>query len=92
MPIGRSPDVRLRSQYIGAISLLGKLKARLPRGDEAHYGIDCAIREANNYLLVTDSEILFDKSSFGGYAAFPRETVAANHKQRLIAAGAKLKD
>ena len=80
------PDFRLRSQYIGAISLLGKVSARLSKGDEAHFGIDKAMRDANNFLIATDSDILFDRSASGGYAAFPREAVFQNRERRMSAA------
>jgi hypothetical protein len=67
-------ETRLRAQYLGVVTLLGKIAARLPKRDEAHYGIDKAIRDANNYLLVTDGDIRFAKSSDGGYAAFPSDS------------------
>jgi len=69
-----NPDMRLRMQYLGVVALLGKVSARLPKGDEAHFGIEKAIRDANNFLLATDGDIRFSKSSSGGYAAFPADS------------------
>jgi hypothetical protein len=63
---------RLMMQYIGVCTLLGRIAKHLPAGDENHFGVDKAMRDANNLLLVEGSEVWFDKSSGGGYAAFER--------------------
>ena len=64
---------RLMMQYIGVCTLLGRVAKYLPTGDENRYGVEKAMREANNLLLIHESEIYFQRSSDGGYAAFERE-------------------
>jgi hypothetical protein len=64
------PDTRLLMQYLGVVTLLGRIARHLPKGDEDQYGLEKAIREANNYLLVTGSEIRYLRTVGGGYGAF----------------------
>lgn len=63
-------DTRLWSQYLGVVTLLGNIAKHLPRGHEDRYGIDKAMRDANNVLLVRESTIRFVEASGGGYAPF----------------------
>jgi hypothetical protein len=73
-------------QYLGVLAMLGRVSARLPRNDEAHYGIARAFQDANTLLRRTGSHVLFDKSSSGGYAAFPAEEVHRNYDRRTALA------
>lgn len=73
-------DTRLRMQYIGVLTLLGRVARHLPMGDEDRYGIDKAFREANNWLLVNDSDLYYAKSGTG-YAAFERSQLARLHSR-----------
>ena len=72
MPSTEKMPTRLMMQYIGVCTLLGRVAKRVPLGDENRYGIEKAMRDANNLLLVHGSELCFQRSSDGGYAAFER--------------------
>lgn len=64
------PDVRLYMQYIGAMTLLGRVARHVPKGDELRAGLDRALHDANNWLLVNDKDIRFERDSAGGWSAF----------------------
>jgi hypothetical protein len=83
------PDTRLQMQYIGAVSLLGRLAAQIPKGHELHFGITKAISDCNNFLLATESEIRFCPASGGGYAAFEVEQAKEMRAQRMALAKEK---
>lgn len=65
-------DIRVFSQYLGALALLGRLAARAPRDEQ--YGIDKAFRDANNVLLARGQDIRYRRDSRGGYSAFQIKT------------------
>lgn len=72
-PPARHFDNVLLMQYIGAITLLGMVAEKLPKGSEFNFGVDKAMRDANNLLLVAGSTIVFAKTSRGGFGPFERE-------------------
>lgn len=82
MPSTERMPTRLMMQYIGVCTLLGRIAKHVPRGNENWYGIEKAMRDANNLLLVHGNEICFQRSSDGGFAAFEREQLKAVQQER----------
>lgn len=68
-------QTRLLMQYIGVCTLLGRVSESVPNGDQNRYGIDKAMRDANNLFLCGSVDLFFQKSSRGGYAAFERSAL-----------------
>ena len=89
----QNTHTRLRMQYIGVCTLLGRIAGRLPKHDENHYGIEKAMRDANNLLLVEGSDIYFQQLSNGDYAAFERSQLSMTATSTfLLAQGYRLVD
>lgn len=87
------PDTRLLMQYIGVCTLLGRIASHVPKRDQNRYGIDKAMRDANNMLLVQGIGLFFQRSSDGGFAAFERAQLIMTEIQTiLLAQGYKLID
>lgn len=72
-PTTQQLRVRLMMQYLGVVTLLGRIAKHLPAGHEDRYGLDKAMRDANNLLLCSRSTICYMRSSDGGYGAFDRK-------------------
>lgn len=68
-------QTHLMMQYIGVVSLLGRIGQHLPKGHEDRYGLDKAMRDANNLFLVGEVNIFMQPASNGGYAAFERDQI-----------------
>lgn len=68
----RTPLLR---HYIGAVTLLGRIARHLPQGYSDQYGVDKAMRDANEVMRLNNVAIRFCKSSDGGFAAFDSEQV-----------------
>jgi hypothetical protein len=83
------PNDRVRMNYLGVLALLGRVARDLPRGHHEHYGVDKAMRDANNYLLLDDSDLIFLPSSGGGYAAFARGAMRREDVARLFSERSK---
>src|ERR1700728_2807494 len=75
--IGRPADLdqRFRMQYIGALSLLGRVMRLLPVEAGEHDDAFRAFVDANVLLRLDDCDVYFERSSGGGYAVFdlPKE-------------------
>lgn len=75
-----APDSkRILMQYIGAMSLLGRLTSRFDAGDDQE-GIDRAFNDLNSILNSMDSEVVYARTGGGGWGAFTREQIEGINK------------
>lgn len=84
-PTTEQMNTRVYMQYLAAVALIGRIAKHLPENHPDRYGVMRAMNDANNVLLHKGSEIIYQKSSDGGFAAFEREQVAAIKKMNAAA-------
>lgn len=82
--IGRPADLgqRLRMQYIGALSLLGRALRRVPPEDGIHDDAFRAFVDANIVLRLDEADIYFERSSAGGYSVFEAQLEAVRKEMK----------
>jgi hypothetical protein len=70
--IGRPSDLdqRFKMQYIGALSLLGRVMRLVPVEAGEHDDAFRAFVDANILLRLDGSDVYFERSSGGGYGVF----------------------